>query len=113
MHRHARCCAIAALMLAAVAAPASAQCFQALTGSGTSLQDFFGQTLAIQNDRMVIGAPYQGNDDLGAVYAFRRSGFDWVEAAMLTAPGGEQWDRFGIAVALEGATAVVGAVGAT
>jgi FG-GAP repeat len=49
--------------------------------------------------------------DVGSAYVFTRSGGVWTEQAKLTPPGGVSGDFFGIAVAIDGDTIVVGASG--
>ena len=81
-----------------------------LTGVGG---DKFGYAVAVDGDIAVIGA-YQDDDngaDSGAVYVFSRVEGVWTQAAKLTAFDGEAYDNFGISVAVDGDTVVVGAPG--
>ena len=81
-----------------------------LTGVGG---DKFGYAVAVDGDIAVIGA-YQDDDngaDSGAVYVFSRVEGVWAQAAKLTAFDGEAYDNFGISVAVDGDTVVVGAPG--
>jgi predicted outer membrane repeat protein len=76
---------------------------------------YFGSSVAINGDTVVIGAP--GNDDsfgaeVGAAYVFERNqgGVNqWGEAAKLSAADSRNWDLFGQAVAIDGDTIAVGA----
>lgn len=72
----------------------------------------FGRSIAIDEDRVVVGAP-EGSDDAavgpGAVYVFRRIGHSYVREAKLVAPDPEIGAEFGRAVAVRGNVIVVGA----
>ena len=73
---------------------------------------FFGRSVAISGDTVVVGAP---DDDIGAnfgqgsAYVFTRSGAVWTLQQKLTSDDGEAIDLFGSAVALSGDTLAVGA----
>jgi hypothetical protein len=71
---------------------------------------FFGYSVAIDGDRIVVGARTEHAVALnsGAAYVFERSGFGWVQAARLVANDGANWDFFGQSVALHGDTALIG-----
>ncbi|PSQ15097.1 hypothetical protein BRD00_15160 [Halobacteriales archaeon QS_8_69_26] len=80
---------------------------------GDSL-DGFGQSVALDGDTALVGAYlHDGPDgqDAGAAYAFERTDGEWTQTAKLTADDGSGEDLFGISVALEGDTALVGASG--
>ncbi|HZW08426.1 MAG TPA: FG-GAP repeat protein [Phycisphaerales bacterium] len=73
--------------------------------------DRFGFDVAIEGDRMAIGAigaRYHHGSESGAAYIFERVGGVWLEAGRVvgSGPGG---DSFGVAVALRGPLLVVGA----
>src|SRR5262245_51627210 len=75
--------------------------------------DQFGRSVAISGDTLVVGAPFGdigGNFSQGSAYVFTRSGAVWTLQQKLTADDGEAGDFFGLAVALNGDTLVVGAV---
>jgi len=83
-----------------------------LTPSDGQTDNFFGWSVAITGDLIVVGAPE--DDDrgygAGAVYVFPRDGDGpWSQAAKLLASDGQGGDHFGISVALDGETVVVGA----
>ena len=85
----------------------------ALTASDGAAGDGFGYGVAIDGDTAVVGAPgaeVDGLFNLGAVYVFERSGDVWVQQAKLTPSDGQEKDGFGIAIALDGDTLVVGAM---
>ena len=73
--------------------------------------DWFGTSVAIDGERLVVGAA--GCDDValnhGAVYVFDRVGSSWVESAKLVGSDPGPNDRFSNSVAVEGDTVLVGA----
>ncbi len=73
--------------------------------------DFFGDSVAIDGDRILVGAPDAAGDKAktGAAYLFERNSTGWVQTAKLTSPTPELADWFGWAVALEGETALIAA----
>ena len=84
---------------------------QKLTASDGAAGDFFGRSVALSGDTVVVGA---SNDDIGAngnqgsAYVFSRSGATWTQQRKLTADDGAAFDSFGLSVALSGDTVVVG-----
>ena len=83
-----------------------------LTASDGAAGDHFGGSVALVGDTAVVGAPtddIDANENQGSAYVFARSGTAWSEQARLTAPDGLGGDFFGIAVALAGGTALIGA----
>ncbi len=88
-----------------------------LTTLETTRDVFFGTSLAMQNDLIVVGAANADGKSLksGAAYLFARrdSKTDaWQQIARLTAPDGVRDDRFGAALAMEEDLIVAGAPGA-
>lgn len=83
-----------------------------LTATDGAENDFFGYSVAMSGDTVVIGA-YSANADLGAAYVFIKPGSGWATtasyAARLTISDGLANDGFGISVAVSGDTVVVGA----
>jgi hypothetical protein len=77
--------------------------------------DQFGQAVAISGDWAVVGAPSESTiaDVSGAVYVFQRVGTIWTQTQKIKASDAAFGDNFGSSVAIEGATFVVGAPGAT
>ena len=73
--------------------------------------DEFGHRLALSGTNVVIGARY--DDDRGAnsgsAYVFSFDGSTWAQAAKLTAPDGGAGDEFGLGVAIDGETVLIGA----
>ncbi len=88
-----------------------------LTAADGAAEDYFGNSVAISGDTVVVGAPYNGwsnvDDDWvngpGAAYVFRFNGASWVSQGKLTAADGEPGDHFGSSVSISGDTIVVGA----
>ena len=74
-------------------------------------QDQFGASVAIDGDRILVGA--SGDDDAGpdtgAAYLFERHPNGWVQSAKLLASEPAKREFFGWSVALEGETALIGA----
>lgn len=71
----------------------------------------FGWSVAIENDTIAVGAPYDDNDngtDAGAVYLFTRSGTTWSQDTKLVAHDGAANAHFGTSVSLNGNMLVVG-----
>jgi hypothetical protein len=85
---------------------------QKLTASDGATFDFFGFSVAISGETAIVGASLDdvgANADQGSAYVFVRVGTMWSEQQKLTASDGAAGDQFGIAVALSGETAIVGA----
>ncbi|MFN0130057.1 MAG: choice-of-anchor D domain-containing protein, partial [Verrucomicrobiales bacterium] len=96
-----------------------------LKASNTDEGDFFGWSVAISGDTLVVGARDEsssatgvnGNqsdnnaDFSGAAYVFVRSSTTWTQQAYLKASNTEEFDGFGNSVAVSGNTVVVGATG--
>ena len=77
----------------------------------------FGTSLSIDGTRMLVGAQTADGDtevDVGAAYVFvDQGGGTWTQEAVLMASSPQVGQRFGISAALDGDTAVVGAIGDT
>ena len=87
-----------------------------LTASDKAEWDYFGHSLAVDGDYLVIGAggaDLPGKADAGAAYVFHWEGGSWVQQAKLTASTGAGSDDFGAAVDISGDWIVVGADYAT
>ena len=82
-----------------------------LTASDGAASDFFGLSVSISSNIVLVGA--YGDDDNGSVsgsaYVFRYNGSNWVEEPKLTASDGAASDHFGFSVSISGDTALVGA----
>lgn len=96
-----------------------------IKASSTEAGAFFGISIALFEDTLVVGAPREGGvvpgaegnpasdskEDTGAVYVFGRKGSSWTQQARLEAPDPDVYDVFGESVALFGDTLAVGAGG--
>jgi hypothetical protein len=94
-----------------------------LKASNTGAGDYFGTSVAISGDTVIVGAygeasnaiGVNGNQDdnsaerAGAAYVFTRSGTEWTQQAYLKASNTGAGDQFGATVALSGDTVIVGA----
>jgi hypothetical protein len=97
-----------------------------LKASNADAFDFFGMSVAVSGNTIVVGAPgesgsgrgtdlppsAQDSNDApaaGAAYVFVRSGTTWTQQAYVKASNPTSGDEFGDAVAISGDTFVVGA----
>lgn len=86
-----------------------------LTASDGVAEDWFGYSLAIEGDTIVVGAvggTYGTSTKPGSAYVFVKPGGGWVsmtQTAKLTASDGVANDQFGHATAINGDTIAVGA----
>jgi hypothetical protein len=80
----------------------------ALTGTGGVANDLFGESVALDGTSLLVGAVGVASGK-GASYVFSSSGTAWTQTAKLVASDGASNDAFGIALALSGSTAVIGA----
>ena len=82
-----------------------------LQGSDTDRRDYFGRSVAIDGDRVVVGASGK-NSKIGATYVFvQDDDGDWTEEQKLLAEDGQSGDFFGQSVDIDGDTVIVGADG--
>ena len=83
---------------------------QKLFASDADGGDRFGTTLAMSGDYLVAGAPRKDGigRNSGAAYVFRRQGTEWVEQAKIVSPEETPGDYFGISVAIDADTVLVG-----
>ena len=85
---------------------------QRLTANDGVGGDQFGISVAISNDTVAVGANHGNRGTSGAVYIFERNqnGVEsWGQVKELTADDADLLDEFGISVAIDGDTLVVGA----
>jgi len=80
---------------------------QKLTYPGAKT-DFFGCAVAVDGDTAFIGAP-GSNSYNGSVYVFTRTGTTWTQQQILTASDSGVVDCFGVRIALQEDTALIGA----
>jgi hypothetical protein len=100
-------CAVVLVVGRTQAAPAAAL-EQPLSAADGVAGDQFGQSVAVEGDTAVVGAPF-ADGARGAVYVFARAGDGWTQTAKLTASDGAVRDRLGSSVAIAGDTIVAGA----
>jgi hypothetical protein len=88
-----------------------------LTAAGNSANDFFGQSVAVRGNVVVVGA-YQawvgGITAAGSAYIYQKPGSGWAnttQTATLTASDAALADLFGYSVAIDNNVIVVGATG--
>jgi len=90
-----------------------------LTASDGAANAYFGDSVAIDGDTVVVGAPgvtVSGHGDQGAVYVFTEPGSGWTnmtQTARLIVSDGAASDQLGSSVAISGDTVVAGAPNAT
>jgi len=85
---------------------------QEIVADDGALNDNFGNSAAMVGDTLFIGAngaTVDGAAFEGAVYAYAWDGEQWQQVQKLTEPSGAQFDFFGISLAFDGTTLMVGA----
>ncbi len=85
-----------------------------LTATPRGDGDRFGRSVAITDDTVLVGAPFDdsvNHSDAGSAHVFTRDGTGWSHQARLRAPARDraEFDVFGLGVSLADDTAVVGA----
>ena len=88
---------------------------QKFVASDTASGDQFGSALALENRRLVVGAPLHNSNGpaSGAVYIFERATTTWIERAKLIGSDTNAGDRLGGSISIDGNTILVGAYGDT
>ncbi|MFQ5806346.1 MAG: FG-GAP repeat protein [Phycisphaerae bacterium] len=78
----------------------------------TGVSDWFGATLSIDADALVVGAPHdaENGEGSGSTYAYRYTDAGWTQVAKLLPSDAAMWDQFGCVVAVSGNNAVIGAL---
>jgi hypothetical protein len=85
---------------------------QKLTAAGAAAGDRFGTDVALEGDRLAVGAPADdtpAGQDAGSVRVFERTGTAWSEGPTLVTSDGAAGDWFGVSVSLSGDTLAAGA----
>ena len=96
-----------------------------LKASNTDANDWFGSSVAVSGNTVVVGARFEDSnatgingaasnnvaESAGAAYVFVRSAGNWRQQAYLKASNTDANDEFGTSVAVSGDTVVVGANG--
>ncbi len=83
-----------------------------LRASDPGTSDLYGHAVDIDGDVAVVGSVLDDNShggDAGAVYVYERTGGVWIQSAKLEAANGATSDLFGVSVAIDEDTIVVGA----
>jgi len=84
---------------------------QILTASDGQFMDWFGWSLAMTDDILVIGSPYDDNSgsEQGSVYIFgKNDDGNWMQQQILWADDAADNDKFGSQLAISGTTIAVG-----
>ncbi len=81
-----------------------------LTASDAAANDGMGNSVALYGVNIVAGAPYDDDNgkNSGSAYIFTLSNGSWTQQAKLTPSDGQKDDNFGMAVALNGDTVLIG-----
>jgi hypothetical protein len=83
-----------------------------LTAADASVADFFGRSVSISSNTVLVGASNKSTTagvQSGAAYVFTRAGTVWSQQARFIASDGATLDGFGFSVAVEGDTAIIAA----
>jgi uncharacterized protein (DUF2345 family) len=82
-----------------------------LTGSDCDSNVWFGESVSLSGDYVIVGA--SGDDgEKGSAYIFKRDGETWTEQTKLTGSDCDVGARLGVSVSLSGDYVIVGASGA-
>jgi len=81
---------------------------QKITADDANTRDNFGISVSVDGDYAIVGAEVEGLPRPGSAYIFVRNGDEWLQAVKLTADDGEERDRFGCSVSIDGDYAIVG-----
>jgi hypothetical protein len=81
---------------------------QKLTAEDSEAYDYFGWSVALDDNTALIGA-VTDDSGAGAAYVFTFDGSTWKQVQKLTASDGAADDYFGVSVTLDGDTALIGA----
>jgi hypothetical protein len=76
-----------------------------LRPSGIGANDFFGTTIEMSGNKMVVGVWADDGiaSDSGCIYTFTHDGTDWIEDLLVLRPSGlDSGDHFGGALAISG-----------
>lgn len=80
-----------------------------LTPSDATEGDRFGRSVSIDNDTVLIGAPWDDDkgEKSGSVYVFKLTGTAWNEETKLLPSDGTELDGFGSSISIDGGTAII------
>ncbi|WP_394221453.1 FG-GAP repeat protein [Alteromonas gracilis] len=84
---------------------------QIITAPDANAGDAFGQSISLTDKYLVVGAPKNDTlgNDAGAAYIFKREQNAWRYQAKIVASDGLAGDLFGVSVAIDDDTIIVGA----
>ena len=82
-----------------------------LEGSSNFYPIYFGYSVSMDGDYLVVGAPNEdtNGNNAGCTYIFKRNGIDWTEQTKLLASDGTEGDKMGWSVFIEDDEIFVGA----
>ena len=80
-----------------------------LQGSASAIDGFFGVSVALDNNFLIVGSPGEDSQESnsGAAYVFSSNGVSWVERAVLKSDAPLQGERFGNGVAIANSSVVI------
>jgi hypothetical protein len=81
---------------------------QNLTAHDAAAGAYFGQSVDIQGNLIVIGARNADPKAAGAVYLFKKTHDGWIETAKVSPSDGKKNDQYGFTLAISGDTMAVG-----
>ncbi len=84
---------------------------QRLEAADGTVNDFFGQSVALDGQALAVGAPLDDANgvDAGSAYVLRRDGKQWIQEDKLLPGDGAPGDLFGYTVSISGDAVVAGA----
>jgi hypothetical protein len=80
-----------------------------LTANDAAPRVWFGSSVAIDGETIVVGTPLDGNGSSGSAYIFARDRTNWNQQAKLTTSAAAAGDHFGTSVSVSEDTVVIGA----
>lgn len=84
---------------------------QKIISSDNGHTDYFGFSVSLENNLLVVGAPYGSSDANGSAYVFNYNGTSWVESKQLFGSVTNNLSLFGWSVTLNNNRVVIGAMG--
>ena len=82
-----------------------------LQGLDTNMGNWFGSSVGVSGNTIIVGAPNANQDASGAAYIFERIGTTWIQQAKLIASDSTAYRLFGLTSAISVDSAAVGAPG--
>ena len=76
--------------------------FDKITPDDGSIEDYFGQSVSIHGNYVIVGSPYDDDngESSGSAYIFTETLEGFIQQTKITANDGEEWDKFGWAVSI-------------